>query len=95
MAKKMDDSIFVMVFQGVIGMMAARLLVVTISCAFLAAGYHLVQKNNKEGTKPLRDIQSSQYLGCLLLFIGFLPWMEYFIVGFALDAGGAAFDELF
>lgn len=89
------DSVFVLVFKGLLGVMAARLLVVVLSCALLAAGYHLVKKNNKEGTKPLRDIQSSQYLGCLLLFLGFLPWMEYFVMGFALNAGGAAFNEMF
>lgn len=89
------DSIFVLAFKGILGVMAARLVVVAISAAFISAGYYLVQKNNKEGTKPLRDIQSEQYLGVALMFIGFLPWMEYVFMSFAFNAGEAMFDEMF
>ena len=89
-----DSSLLVQILKGFLGIMAAKMLIALISASFVTAGIYLVNKNNKKGTKPFRDIQQEQYLGCTLVFIGMLPWIEYFMMSFAWQAGSAAFENI-
>ena len=82
-SKSLKTSIFVDILKGMVGLI------------FLAAGVYLVKKNNKEGTKPLRDIQTEQYLGCLLIFIGALPLMEFILINMAFRNVGNIMNEMF
>ena len=50
---------------------------------------------NKEGTKPLEDLQTKQYLGVGFCLIGLLPWLRYFFAGFLIEAGKSLFDQSF
>jgi len=87
--------IFKGVFSGVLGGMSALAVIGLFSMIFFGTGYAIIQKYNKPGTKPLKQLQSMQYIGIVLCLIGALPWFQYFFMGFLGEAGGAAFDGLF
>jgi len=55
----------------------------------------MIINNNKEGTKPLEDLQTKQYLGVGFCLIGLLPWLRYFFAGFLIEAGKSLFDQSF
>jgi hypothetical protein len=86
---------FKAVFAGVLGGMSALMVIGLFSLLFFGAGYYIIQKYNKPGSKPLKELQNEQYFGIVLCIIGALPWIQYFFMGFLGEAGGAAFGELF
>jgi hypothetical protein len=90
-----STNIFALVFSGVLGGIASLALVGLICLTFFGLGYYLIVTYNKKGTKLFEDIQPMQYLGILLCFIGFLPFIQYFFFGFLSSAGGAVFDQMF
>ena len=83
------------VFAGVLGGMSALMVVGLFSLIFFGAGYYIIKKYNKPGSKPIEELQNEQYFGVVLCIIGALPWIQYFFMGFLGEAGGAAFGELF
>jgi hypothetical protein len=86
---------FASVFQGVLGGLAAIAAVGLVCIAFFGLGYYLIVTYNKKGTKLFEELQPMQYLGILLCFIGCLPFIQYFFLGFLSSAGSAAFSGLF
>ena len=94
MAKSMGAGFFEAFFYGSLGGMAAFAMVGLISAVFLWLGVSLIKNYNKEGTKPLEELQTEQYFGVVLCGIGLFPWLRYFIAGFGLEAGERLFNEL-
>lgn len=92
MAKK---SINNMIFGGIFAGFAAIAAIGLICLTLFALGYYLIQKYNKPGTKLFKEIQPMQYLGIFLCFLGVLPFIQYFFMGFLLNAGEAAFSSMF
>ena len=64
------------------------------SALFVGIGYYLIQKYNKENTKLFNELQTGQYLGIVLAFLGLLPWIQYFFISFMIEGGSYAFDSL-
>ena len=82
-------------FAGVFGGVAA-MAVIGLACLLLfGIGYYLIVKYNKPGTKLFKEIQPLQYLGMFLCFLGLLPFIQYFFMGFLFEAGGSLFSEMF
>lgn len=82
-------------FSGVLGGVAAMSLIGLVCLAFFGLGYYLIVTYNKKGTKLFEDIQPMQYLGMVLCFIGVIPFIQYFFMGFLSNAGGMAFAGLY
>jgi hypothetical protein len=80
--------------SGTLGGLAGLAMVGLVCFILFAIGYTLIVKNNKPGTKLLKEIQPLQYLGIFICFIAVIPFLFYFFAGFLLDAGGAAFEGL-
>ena len=95
MPKSNYFSFFKMFFYGTMGSILANTLVGLFSILFLISGYNLIKKYNKDGSKPLEDLQKEQYIGIVLCIIGSVPWIRYLIAGFGLEAGQTIFNELF
>ena len=86
---------FKTIFSGTMGYLAALTLTALFSLAFFLPGYLLIKKYNKQGSKPLQDLQKEQYVGIVLCVIGLLPWMKYFFAGFMFETGSFVFNEIF
>lgn len=94
-SSKFGGSMFATFFEGVLGGMAAMALVGLICITLFAVGFYLIKHYNKPGTKLFEDLQPMQILGIVLCLISLLPFIQYFFMGFLLDAGGATFSEMF
>lgn len=89
------NSIFGLVFSGMLGGFAAMAVVGLACITLFAMGYYLIVKYNKPGTKLFKEIQPMQYLGILLCVLGSLPFIQYFFMGFLADAGGDLYSQMF
>ena len=87
----LNNAIIWGIFVGFAAIAVVGLICITI----FALGYYLIKKYNKPGTKLFKEIQPMQYLGIFLCFLGVLPFIQYFFMGFLFDAGGAAFSSMF
>lgn len=83
------------VFGATLGVIAAYVLVGLVCFAFFVSGYYIVKKYNKPNTKLYKDIQPKQYIGFILMFIGLIPFLQYFMVSFMFSAGESLFNEMF
>jgi len=86
---------FKIAFGGMLGIISAEALVVLYSVCFVGLGYAIMVHFNKKDTKLLEDLQTMQYIGIVLCFIGLLPWMQYLFMGFMEGAGISLFDKMF
>tara|TARA_B110000967_G_scaffold182101_1_gene199778 strand:+ start:98 stop:427 length:330 start_codon:yes stop_codon:yes gene_type:complete len=85
---------FKLVFVGMFGAISAYAIIALYSALFVGTGYYVVMKYNKDRTKPLEDLQTGQYFGLVLAFLGMLPWLQYFFMSFAMEGGSYAFDSM-
>ena len=91
----LNKEVFSIAFSGILGIISANLILAIFSALFFGIGYSMIINNNKEGTKPLEDLQTKQYLGVGFCLIGLLPWLRYFFAGFLIEAGKSLFDQSF
>ena len=70
------------------------LLEENFDAVFVGTGYYIIQKYNKTNTKLLDELQTGQYFGIVLAFLGLLPWVQYFFMSFMFEGGSYAFDSL-
>ena len=82
------------IFSGTLGFLTAYIFIGLFVAIFFGSGYYLINKYNKKGTKLLKELQPIQYLGIILCIIGCLPFIQYFFMGFMIEGGGYAFDNL-
>ena len=82
------------IFSGTMGFITAYIVIGLFVSVFFGSGYYLINKYNKKGTKLLKEIQPMQYLGIVLCIIGCLPFIQYFFMGFMIEGGEYAFDNL-
>ena len=82
------------IFSGTLGFLTAYIVIGLFVSVFFGSGYYLINKYNKKGTKLLKEIQPMQYLGIVLCIIGCLPFIQYFFMGFMIEGGEYAFDNL-
>lgn len=87
-------NVFKTFFAGGLGIIGAYATVALFSITFISIGLYLLNTYNKKDTKLLKDLQPLQYLGLILCFIGCLPFMQYFIIGFLSEGGEIAMDNL-
>lgn len=87
--------VFKTFFAGGLGIIGAYATVALFSITFISIGLYLLNTYNKKGTKLLKDLQPLQYLGLILCFIGCLPFMQYFIMGFLYEGGQIAMYNIF
>ena len=92
--KSFNKDIFMGIFSGTLGFLSAYIVVGLFVAIFFGSGYYLINKYNKKGTKLLKEIQPMQYLGIVLCIIGCLPFIQYFFMGFMIEGGEYAFDNL-
>ena len=88
-------SFFKMAFGGILGYMAAEALIVLYTAFMVAIGYAIIMHANKEGTKPLEDIEPLQYVGIVICILGLLPWGQYLIFGLLEGAGQDLYKNMF
>ena len=82
------------VFVAIFGIVSAYTIIGLYSSFFIGIGYFIIQKYNKPNTKLLKDLQNKQYLGIIFVFLGLLPFMQYFFMSFAIEGGSYAFNSL-
>ena len=92
--KSLNTNIFMGIFSGTMGFITAYIVIGLFVTIFFGSGYYLINKYNKKGTKLLKEIQPMQYLGIVLCIIGCLPFAQYFFMGFMIEGGEYAFDNL-
>ena len=92
--KSLNTNIFMGIFSGTMGFITAYIVIGLFVSVFFGSGYYLINKYNKKGTKLLKEIQPMQYLGIVLCIIGCLPFIQYFFMGFMIEGGEYAFDNL-
>lgn len=88
------SGIFKGVFAGMLGSISAMAAVALFSLIICSIGLSILKKYNEPETKLLENMNSQQYMGCLLIVIGLLPWLEYFFMSIMFNAGGAAFNAI-
>ena len=81
-------------FVAVFGVMSAYMVIGLYSALFVGTGYYLIQKYNKQNTKLFDELQTGQYFGIVLAFLGLLPWIQYFFISFMIEGGSYAFESL-
>lgn len=86
---------FKLAFGGMLGVMAAQMVVVLFTLIFLGIGLLIITKFNKKDTKLFEDMTPMQYVGIVFCIIGLLPWGQYFMFGLLEGLGIKAFDEMF
>jgi hypothetical protein len=98
--KKLFDSnpflnTFKLLFVSVLGAASANMILGLYSVIFVGIGYFIVMKYNKENTKPLKELETPQYIGIVIAMLGLLPWIQYFFMGFLFEGGEFAVGEIF
>ncbi len=93
MAKKKTQSNSL--FGGILVGFGAIAFIGLICVTLFGLGYYLIVTYNKPGTKLFKDIQPMQYLGIFLCFLGALPFIQYFFLGFLAEAGSSLFESMF
>ncbi len=87
-------STFSTVFAGVFGGVAA-MAVIGLGCTLLfLVGMYLIRHYNKKGTKLFEELQPMQILGIVLCVLSFLPFLQYFFMGFLANAGASVFEGM-
>ena len=88
---KINKGVVSGIFSGV-----ATIALLGFMCFVLfAMGYYFIVKFNKPGTPLFKDIQPMQYFGIMLCILALLPFLQYFFIGFLLEAGQSVFSSLF
>ena len=82
------------VFVAVFGAVSAWAMIGLYSLFFVGIGYFLLKKYNNPNTELIKDLQTKQYFGLIFIFIGLLPFIQYFFMGFALEGGSYFFNSL-
>ena len=82
---------FKFVFVGVFGVVSAYAMIGLYSVLFVGLGYYLIKKYNKPDTKLRDELQNGQYVGVVFVFLGMLPWLQYFFASFMVEGGKEAF----
>tara|TARA_B100000674_G_C37954130_1_gene968716 strand:+ start:574 stop:903 length:330 start_codon:yes stop_codon:yes gene_type:complete len=78
-----------------IGSVSASVLILLYSVTFLALGGFILVYFNKEETPLFEELQFGQYFGIFFCFLGLLPFLQYFLIGFLLEGGKALGEEVF
>lgn len=78
-----------------IGSVSASILIALYSFTFIGLGYFILVRFNKENTELFTELQFGQYIGLFFCFLGLLPFLQYFILGFLLEGGKALGEEVF
>ena len=86
---------FKFAFGGMLGVMAAEAVVVLYTAFMVAIGYAIIMHANKEGTKPLEELEPLQYVGIIICILGLLPWGQYLIFGLLEGAGQDLYKNMF
>ena len=86
--------IFKGVFVGMFGAISAYMVIGLYSALFVGSGYYIIQKYNKPNTELFKELQTEQYFGIILAFLGLLPWIQYFFMSFMFEGGEYAFNSL-
>jgi len=86
--------IFKGVFVGMFGAISAYIVIGLYSALFVGTGYYIIQKYNKQNTKLFDELQTEQYFGIVIAFLGLLPWIQYFFMSFMFEGGSYAFNSL-
>lgn len=79
---------------AVFGVVSVYTIIGLYSAFFTGIGYLIIKKYNKPNTKLLKDLQTGQYLGLVFVFLGLLPFLQYFFRGFALESASYAVDSI-
>jgi len=88
-------SFFKMAFGGMLGVMAAEAVVILYTAFMVTIGYAIIIHANKEGTKPLEELEPLQYVGIIICILGLLPWGQYLIFGLLEGAGQDLYKNMF
>ena len=82
------------VFVAMFGYISAFAVICLYSALFVGTGYYIIQQYNKPNTKLFDELQTGQYVGIVLAFLGLLPWIQYFFMSFMFEGGSYAFNSL-
>jgi hypothetical protein len=88
-------SFFSIMFNLMLGAIAANALIGLICITLFGIGYYLIVNNNKENTKPLQELQPLQIVGVGLCLLGCLPFIQYFFFGLLSSLGSSVFENGF
>lgn len=86
--------IFKYAFVGTFGVMSAYILVALYSLIFVSIGIYLINKYNKKNTETFEQLQFGQYIGLIFVFLGLLPYIQYFFISLMIEGGEYAFNQM-
>lgn len=86
--------IFKYAFVGTFGVMSAYILVALYSLIFVSIGIYLINKYNKKNTETFEQLQFGQYIGLVFVFLGLLPYIQYFFISLMIEGGEYAFNQM-
>jgi hypothetical protein len=78
-----------------LGSVSVTVLILLYSVTFLTLGGFMLVNFNKEETPLFKELQFGQYFGIFFCFLGLLPFLQYFLMGFLFEGGKALGEELF
>ena len=81
-------------FVGTFGVMSAYILVALYSLIFVSIGLYLINKYNKKNTETFKQLQFGQYIGLIFVFLGLLPYLQYFFISLMIEGGEYAFHQM-
>ena len=81
---------FGVAFGATFGYIAAFAVIAIFTCLFVGSGSYILKKYNKKNTALLQNIESMQYVGIVLIIIGLLPFLQYFMISFMGTLGSNA-----
>ena len=86
--------VFKYALVGTFGVLSAYLLVALYSLTFLSIVFYLLNRYNKKNTELFKNLQFGQYIGLVFIFLGLLPYIQYFFISLMIEGGGYAFHQM-
>lgn len=81
-------------FVGTFGVISAYILIALYSLIFVSIGLYLINKYNKKNTETFKQLQFGQYIGLIFVFLGLLPYLQYFFINLMIEGGEYAFEQM-
>ncbi len=81
---------FAVAFGATFGYIATFAVIALFTCLFVGSGWYILKKYNKKNTALLKNMESLQYVGIVLIIVGLLPFLQYFMIGFMSTLGSNA-----
>lgn len=80
-------SYFTSIFGIMLGITLFFIICALYSIIFCGTGIFILKKYNKKNTKLLKEIQTQQYFGLILIIIGIVPYLDTIIRGLFFNIG--------